>query len=67
MSQYDLELDDSKLYKEIAIFSDKYDISEETSRIKYHIDKFDSHIKNDDYPGKKLIFYVRNYLEKLIL
>lgn len=65
LSQYDLELDDNKLYKEIAIFSDKYDISEETSRIKYHIDKFDSHIKNDDYPGKKINFLCQELFREI--
>ena len=65
LSQYDLELDDSKLYKEIAIFSDRYDISEETSRIKYHIDKFDSHIKNDDYPGKKINFLCQELFREI--
>ena len=65
LSQYDIELDDSKLYKEIAIFSDKYDISEETSRIKYHIDKFDSHIKNDNYPGKKINFLCQELFREI--
>ena len=65
LSQNDLELDDSKLYKEIAIFSDKYDISEETSRI--NIAQTNSiHILKMRIILKKLIFYVRSYLEKLI-
>ena len=56
LSQYDLELDDSKLYRELAIFSDKYDISEETSRINYHIEKFEYHIKNENHPEKNKFF-----------
>ena len=35
---------------------DKYDISEETSRITYHLNKFNSYIDNEDYPGKKINF-----------
>ena len=65
LSQYDLELDDSKLYKELAIFSDKYDISEETSRIKYHIDKFYSHLKNEEFPGKKINFLCQELFREI--
>ena len=65
LSQYELELDDGKLYKELAIFSDKYDISEETSRIKYHIDKFKFHIKNEDYPGKKINFLCQELFREI--
>ena len=49
----------------INMFSDKYDISEETSRIKYHIDKFNSHIKNEDYPGKKINFLCQELFREI--
>lgn len=65
LRQYDLELDDTKLYKELAIFSDKYDISEETSRIKYHIEKFESYIKYEDYPGKKINFLCQELFREI--
>jgi len=59
------DLDDSKLYRELAIFSDKYDISEETSRISYHTEKFILHIKNEEYPGKKLNFLCQELLREI--
>tara|TARA_B100000212_G_scaffold42419_1_gene27473 strand:+ start:2330 stop:3211 length:882 start_codon:yes stop_codon:yes gene_type:complete len=65
LSQYDLDLDDSKLYRELAIFSDKYDISEETSRINYHIEKFEYHIKNENHPGKKINFLCQELFREI--
>ena len=65
LGQFDYDLDDSKLYKELALFSDKYDISEETSRISYHIDKFKDHIKKEDYPGKKINFLCQELFREI--
>ena len=65
LSQFGYDLDDSKLYKELAIFSDKYDISEETSRINYHIDKLKYHIKKEDYPGKKINFLCQELFREI--
>ena len=65
LGQFGYDLDDSKLYKELALFSDKYDISEETSRINYHIDKFKCHIKKEDYPGKKINFLCQELFREI--
>jgi len=65
LGQFGYDLDDSKLYKELALFSDKYDISEETSRINYHIDKFKYHIKKEDYPGKKINFLCQELFREI--
>ena len=65
LGQFDYDLDDSKLYKELAVFSDKYDISEETSRINYHIDKFNIHIKKEEYPGKKINFLCQELFREI--
>ncbi len=65
LEQHDYDLDDSKLYKELAVYSDKYDISEETSRISYHIDKFKFHINNEDFPGKKINFLCQELFREI--
>ena len=65
LGEFGNELDDSKLYKELAIFSDKYDISEETSRINYHVDKFNSHIQDEEHPGKKLNFLCQELFREI--
>ena len=64
LNNSNIDLEDSKLYRELSLFSEKYDISEETSRIKYHLDHFSLYMKEENSPGKNLIFYVRNCLEK---
>ena len=65
LGEFEHELDDSKLYKELAIFSDKYDISEETSRINYHIDKFNCHVQDEEHPGKKLNFLCQELFREI--
>ncbi len=65
LGQSGYDLDDSKLYRELAVFSDKYDISEETSRINYHIEKFNHHVKKEDYPGKKINFLCQELFREI--
>ena len=65
LGQSGYDLDESKLYRELAVFSDKYDISEETSRINYHIEKFNYHIKKEDYPGKKINFLCQELFREI--
>ena len=65
LDQFGYDLDDSKLYRELALYSDKYDISEETSRINYHIDKFKYHIKNEDSLGKKINFLCQELFREI--
>ena len=42
LDNFNQTLDDKSLYKELAIYSDKYDISEEIVRINCHLEQFDS-------------------------
>ena len=65
LGQSGYDLDDSKLYRELAVFSDKYDISEETSRINYHIEKFNHHVRKEDYPGKKINFLCQELFREI--
>ena len=59
------DLEDNKLYRELSLFSDKYDISEETSRIRYHLDQFSIYIKNETYPGKKFNFLCQELFREI--
>ena len=65
LDEFGYDLDDRNLYKELSIFSDKYDISEETSRINYHIEKFNSNIKEEEHPGKKLNFLCQELFREI--
>jgi len=58
LKQLELELDinDERVLKEIAIFADRSDISEELTRLKCHFDQFNEFIDNDEATGRKMDF-----------
>jgi uncharacterized protein (TIGR00255 family) len=51
-----IELDQSRLAQEVAYLSDRSDISEETSRLRSHIDHFRQIMQDDKEVGKRLDF-----------
>jgi len=53
------------LYKELAIYSDKYDISEEVVRINCHLEQFDFILKNEKFPGKKVNFLCQELFREI--
>ena len=55
----DIELTDSNLYREIAIFADRCDISEEISRLKSHLHQLQEAVQSDEPIGRKLDFIVQ--------
>ena len=54
-----LALDDERLVKEIVLFADRADISEELTRLKSHFAQFDDSVKSTDPVGRKLDFLVQ--------
>ena len=65
INEFEYQLDDSSLYKELAIYSDKYDISEEIVRINCHLEQFDSYFKSEKYPGKKINFLCQELFREI--
>ncbi len=55
----DSKIDNSDLQKEIAIFADRCDISEELGRLRSHILLFDNVMDNEEPNGRKLEFIVQ--------
>jgi uncharacterized protein (TIGR00255 family) len=55
-SDSQIEIDQSRLAQEVAYLSDRSDISEETSRLKSHIEHFRGIIGEDKEVGKRLDF-----------
>jgi len=51
-----IELDQSRLAQEVAYLSDRSDISEETARLRSHIDHFRQIVKDEKEVGKRLDF-----------
>lgn len=52
----ELPVDDERLLKEIALFADKSDITEELTRLASHFDQFDRHLGRNEPVGRTLEF-----------
>jgi len=59
-----LELDASSLAKEVAVFADRADISEEITRLRSHLDQFDQICERDDSAGRTLDFLSQELLRE---
>ena len=52
----DLPIDDERLVKEIVVFADKSDITEELTRLDSHFEQFAAHLKKNEAVGRTLEF-----------
>jgi len=55
----DLKLDDERVMKEIIVFSDRYDISEEATRLRSHFMQFRELMEKNEPVGRALEFLVQ--------
>ena len=57
----DLELDveDDRVLKEVCLFADRCDITEEITRLDSHLDQFEGHLKGDGEIGRKAEFILQ--------
>ena len=55
----DINLDESRLYQEVAILAEKKDITEELVRLDNHIDLFTKNMNSTENKGKKLNFLLQ--------
>lgn len=57
----DLELDveDERVLKEVCLFADRCDITEEITRLDSHLDQFEGHLKGDGEIGRKAEFILQ--------
>ena len=52
----DLDVSDERVLKEVAIFADRSDISEELTRLNSHFEQFNAFINADEATGRKMDF-----------
>ncbi len=64
MEENGFELDSSDLIREIAVFTDRADISEETVRLHSHLSQFDAELVSSNCSGRKLEFMVQEMLRE---
>jgi uncharacterized protein YicC (UPF0701 family) len=55
----ELNLDDERVLKEVALFADRCDISEEITRFKSHLDQFTALLKSEGEIGRKAEFILQ--------
>ena len=55
----DIELDESRLMQEVAIFADRCDITEEIVRLRSHLKQFQNYLSVEDSIGRRLDFLIQ--------
>jgi len=56
LSEFDVSLDAADIIREVALFGERSDISEEIVRLRSHLDQFESFIDSPEGSGRKLDF-----------
>lgn len=64
LAQAELKLDEETLAREVAVFADRSDISEEVSRLVSHMQQFDQCCQAGDQAGRRLDFISQEMLRE---
>lgn len=59
-----VQLAENDLLKEVSIYAERSDISEEISRLAAHVDQFVAFMESDEPPGRKLEFVAQEMLRE---
>jgi len=59
-----LKLDDATVGREVAVFADRADISEEIARLSSHLEQFEKGLKGNQQAGRKLDFICQEMLRE---
>ena len=59
MEHYNLEIDEARIAQEVALMSDKWDVSEEVVRLEAHTEKFRQIMEAQEPSGKRLDFLIQ--------
>ena len=60
-----IQLDDERIYKEVALFADRCDISEEITRISSHLSQMKTLINSVEPVGRKLDFLIQEIFREI--
>jgi uncharacterized protein (TIGR00255 family) len=61
----DVSLDDERLLKEVSIFADRSDVSEELTRLESHLAQFAHHLRKNEPVGRALEFITQEIAREL--
>ncbi|WP_145214606.1 YicC/YloC family endoribonuclease [Gimesia alba] len=65
LQDQEVELDPDSLIREVSLFADRCDINEEITRLKCHLEQFDTIITGKTSQGKKLEFLVQEMFREI--
>lgn len=58
-AELDLKVDDERVLKELALFADRCDVTEELTRLRSHLEQFTALVKSDGEIGRKSEFILQ--------
>jgi uncharacterized protein (TIGR00255 family) len=64
LSKAELQVNQIDLLKEVAVFAERADISEEIQRLRHHLVQFESSCKTAEHAGRKLDFITQEMLRE---
>jgi uncharacterized protein (TIGR00255 family) len=64
LADYDVVLDAADLVREVSLFAERGDVSEETVRLQSHLDQFQATLELPDSPGRRLEFLSQEMLRE---
>lgn len=64
LEEYEISVEASDVVREIGIFTDRSDISEEIVRLRSHLKQFDTILKDQESNGRKLEFVIQEMLRE---
>ncbi len=64
LESHDVTIDPTAIIKEVGVFAEKVDISEETVRLGSHVEQFQKIVNAENSDGKKLDFLVQEMLRE---
>jgi uncharacterized protein (TIGR00255 family) len=64
LASFDVQIEPSDIVKEVGLFADRMDVSEELVRLESHLDQFATTLSSDDSSGRKLDFLIQEMLRE---
>lgn len=64
LSKAELQINQADLLKEVAVFAERADISEEIQRLNSHLDAFENSCRTGEHAGRKLDFITQEMLRE---
>lgn len=65
LAEHQITLNASDLLKEVAVYSDRADISEEIVRLRSHLDQFEKFVQADESRRRKLEFLTQEMFREI--